>query len=222
MGIISEVSPISDEIRKNIERAIKRQRAQASPNEDTKLLDSIQNYLAVAQIPPVTIDLVLHEAALAIYRTFSFREITIGLKSEADGRYRYVEFFGISKTAEAALRELSYSLEEFFSQKDYPAIRLSKTTELCIVEENPLLPMEKHTYNQSTFLSRPRGSPEEFVEGDYMDISMYNPEDELIGWLEVSKPMFNRMPSIQTIKRLELFAYVLSILIQKTLLEEKC
>jgi hypothetical protein len=219
---IGEVSPRSDEIRRNIEQAVKRQRALAYPNDDSKILDCIQNFLATAQTPPVTIEHINHEAALAIFRSFSFREITIGLRSESDGRYRYEEFFGISKTAENALRALSYSMEEFFDPVDYPAIRLSKVTELCIAEENPRLDLEKHTFDQKAFLTKARASPEEFIEGDYIDVSMYDAEDKLIGWIEVAKPMFNKMPTIQKLRRLELFAAVLSILIQKTLLAKKC
>jgi hypothetical protein len=222
VGIIGEARIRSDEIRKNIELAVKRQLAHTSPNEDSRALDCIQRFLMAAQTPPVTMDRIIHEAALGIYKTFSFKEVTIGLKSESDGRYRYEEFLGFSKDMETAFRKLSYSLEEFFSQEDYPAIRLSKVTELCIAEENPRLDFEKETYNKETFLARPRHSPEEFVEGDYMDISMYDPEGMLIGWIELSMPMFNKMPSIQTIYRLELFASVLSILIQKTVLEKKC
>lgn len=222
MDAIEEARSRSDEIRKSIEQAVRRQRARANPNEDSKVLDSINDFITIAQTPPVTIKRLIHEAALVIFRTFSFRVITIGLKSEEDGRYRYVEYFGVSKAKEEAYRKLSYSLEEFFDPKDYPSIRLSKFTELCIIEENPNLELEKLTYDQPTFLSKARSSPEEFVEGDYIDIAMFNPEDEMIGWIELGRPIFNKMPSIQTIKRLELFASVLSILIQKALLAKKC
>jgi len=221
VGAIGEAGSRSSEIRKNIELSVKQQHTTTTHNVDRKALESVQNFLIVAQIPPVTIERVIHEAALAIYRTFSFKEVAIGLKSETDGRYRYEEFLGLSKPAEQALRKLSYSLEEFYSLSDYPSIWLSEFTELCIVEENPLLDFEKDTYDKETFLSRPRKSPDEFLEGDYLDISMYNEQDELIGWIELSKPIFSKMPSIQTINRIEVFASVLSILIQKTLLTRK-
>jgi len=209
------------EIRAKIEQAIRNQLKQTITNEESRIIDGIHQFITVAQQPPVTVERIIHEAALAIYRMFSFKEITIGLKSESDGRYRYLEFLGISKAAEEAMRKLSYSLEEFFDYDDYPAIRLSKVTELCIVEENPLLEFERETYDRTTFLSRARQSPDEFIEGDYIDISMYDLKDVLIGWIELSMPRYNKMPSIQTIYRLELFASVLSVLIQKTQLEKK-
>lgn len=220
MAAILKKGPNLD-VREKIEQTIKQQLKQPPSKEDSKILDGIQRFLTVAQFPPVTIDRVIHEAALAIYQIFYFKEITIGLKSEADGRYRYEEFLGISKVHEQAMRKLSYSLEEFFDYSSYPAIRLSTFTELCIAEEDPFLESERNTYDQTTFLSRARQSPDEFLEGDYIDTCMYNLNHEMIGWIELSMPRFNKMPSIQTVYRLDLFASILSILIQKTLLEKK-
>jgi len=210
-----------DDIKKKIEQAVKQQRMQHVTSEDSRALDGIQQFLISAQIPPVTVKSVMHEAALAIYRTFMFQEISIGLKSESDGRYRYMEFLGLPKPIEEALRKLSYDLDEFFNQRDYPSIWLSKVTELCITEENPQLEIEKDTYDPATFLGRVRKSPDEFIEGDYFDISMFDMNGVLVGWIEISKPLRNKMPSIQAISRLELFASVLSVLLQKTILEQK-
>lgn len=221
MGIIGKADTRTGKMREHVEKAIRRQLAQYATNEDSKVLDGIQKFLITAQLPPVTVGSVIHEAAWTIFRTFSFKEVSIGLKSLEDGMYRYEEFVGISKPVEEALRKMSYTYDDYFSQKEYPSIRLSKVTELCIVEENPGLEFEKETYDPGTFTSGPRGSPDEFKEGDYIDVAMYTPEDEMIGWIEVSKPLHSKMPSIVTIRRLELFASVLSIMIQSVRLAKK-
>lgn len=221
VSLIGKVSPRSEELKKKVEMAVRQQLSQHVQNEDSKVLAGIQRFLIVVQIPPVTIDRVLHEAAVAINQIFYFKEVAIGLRSETDGRYRYEKCLGFSKKVEEALRKLSYSLDEFFSQRDYPAIRLSKFTEICIVEEQPFIESEKDTYNRPHLLGETRNSPDDFVEGDYLDISLHNDDDEMIAWIELSMPMNRKMPSIQTIQRLELFASILSILIQKTILTKK-
>lgn len=221
VGFIEEAKPRTSEVRRKIEQAVKQHYMQPASNEDGRTLEGIQKFLATAQVPPVTIDRVIHEAALAINRIFAFKEVAIGLKSPVDGRYRYEEIIGQSKSSEQALRKLSYDLDEFFSQADYPSIRLSKVTELCVVEEQPFPDSERNTYNRPSLLSGTRNSPDEFVEGDYIDIAMYTPEDEMIGWVELGMPMYAKMPSIPTIKRLEVFASVLSLLIQNALTTKK-
>lgn len=217
VNLIEGSNSRTSEMRKAVEQAIREQRVHPVSTEDGMTLDGIQKFLATAQIPPVTIENVIHEAALAICRIFSFKEVSIGVKSQIDGRYRYEEIVGQSKTSEEALRRLSYNLEEFFDPTKYPSIRLSKVTELCIVEEKPFPDSEKDTFNRPSLLSGTRNSPDEFVEGDYIDIAMYTPEDEMIGWIELGRPMHSKMPSILKIKRLELFSYVLSLLIQNNL-----
>jgi hypothetical protein len=163
----------------------------------------------LARQPGLSANDVIHEAAMAIYRFFPFREISFGLKSPVDDRYRYQEILGHTAVATEALRKLSYSYEEFFSQRDYPAFWLSKYTEVALVEEQPFLESEKDTYNRPTKLSEARKSIDDFVEGDYIDIYMYGPKDEMIGWVELSATKNGKMPSAFVIKQLEAFVTII-------------
>ena len=206
-------------MREQVEKAIRQQLTQYATNEDSKALDGLMKFLITAQVQPMTDASIIHEAAWAIFRTFSFKEVAIGLKSESDGLYRYEEFVGMTKVMEDALRKMAYTRDEYFSQKEYPSIRLSKVTELCIVEDNPGLESERDTYDPATFTAGSRESPDDFKEGDYMDIAMHTPTDELIGWIEVSKPAHGKLPSMAVIKRLELFAAAVSILVQNARLK---
>lgn len=214
---IPKASANAANISSKVERVLRQQYSQIPADENEKILDGIQKFIALSYQPPVILHRIIHEAAMAIYRLFPFKEITIGLKSPVDGRYRYEEVIGHSRVAAEALRKLSYTYDEFFSQRDYPAIRVSKYTELALVEELPYLESEKDTYNRPTLLSEVRRSIDDFVEGDYLDVYMYGPKDEMIGWIELGATKDGKMPSASVIKRLELFASILSCVIQRVM-----
>ena len=213
--IIKATNPKAADIRGKIESYMKQQYMLVPIDEDGKILDAIQKFMVVTQQQPITTRRIIHEAALTTLRVFPFKEITIGLKSPVDGLYRYEEIVGHSKTAEQALKKLAYTYEEFFSQKDYPAIRLSKFTELALAEEQPFLEHEKDTYNRPILLSETRNSIEKFVEGDYLDVYMYDSNEDMIGWIELGLTKDGRMPSIRIIKWLEFFASIISVILQR-------
>jgi len=201
-------------MRTAIEMRVKKEYAQTQLNEDNKIIDGIQKFILMAQ-QHQSLRPVLKDAAITIFRLFPFKEITIGLKSPKDGLYRYEEILGHSKSAEQAHRSLAYTYEEFFDSKDYPAIRLSKYTEFALLEEQPFLENEKDTYNRPIMLTGVRKTVYNFVEGDYFDIYMYSPSDEMIGWIELGATKDGNIPSMITIKWLEFFASILSLLVQK-------
>jgi hypothetical protein len=152
---------------------------------------------------------------LVIYRTFPFKEVTIGLKSQSDGRYRYEEIVGHTQVATDALKKLSYSYDEFFSPKDYPAFWISDYTELALAEGRPFLESERDTYNRPILLLAARKSLDDFIEGDYFDVYMYGAKDEMIGWIELGATKDGKMPPMTVIKQLELLVFVLSFFVKR-------
>lgn len=202
---------------REVERYLKQQYKRVPVDQTEKILDGIQKFMEFARNPGLSSNDVIHEAAMAIFRYFPFKEISIGLKSPVDGRYRYQEVLGHSSVATEALKKLSYSYEEFFSQRDYPAFWLSRYTEVALLEEQPFLEIEKDTYNRPTQLSAARKSIDDFVEGDYIDMYMFGPKDEMIGWVELSATKNGKMPSAFVLKQLEAFLIIISHVYQQTL-----
>lgn len=199
-----------------IERVLRRQYNQVPADENERILDGIQKFIDLTHQDRITLHDVIHEAAMAIHRLFPFKEVTIGLRSRVDGKYRYEEVIGHSRVSAEALKKLSYTYDDFFGPRDdYPAIRLSRYTALALVEEQPFRESEKDTYSRPTLLSEVRKSVDDTVEGDYWDIHMYGLKDDLIGWIELGTTKDGKMPSASIIKQLELFAFILSCVIQR-------
>ena len=58
-----------------------------------------------------------------------------------------------------------------------------------------------------------RKTSEDSIEGDYLDVLVYGPKDEILGWIEVSGTWDGKLPDAQTIRSLEVVSSVLSLAI---------
>jgi hypothetical protein len=212
--------PLPPPIAKEIEALLKKRYSQATPSEEQKILDGLQNFISHIKLGRSNRNL-LQEAAKTIHRVFPFQEIAIGTRNPDDGLYRYDTFIGYSREAEAEFKKQAYDIKSFFDPGEFPSIRISKLIDLTIAENEPLMEKEQACWNRPTLLKMPRKSPDEFVEGDYMDVFAYSEDNELLAWIELSAPRDSKMPSSSTLKGLELFAAVMSLALQSLAPKEK-
>lgn len=154
----------------------------------------------------------LNEAAKAIHRAFAFNEVTIGLRSLEDGKFRYDAIVGHTKEAEKTLRSLAYTKEQMCDCKEYPGVPISKYTEFNIREHQTYkIGVEEKTFNRPLALRDARPSPEHMIEGDYIDVYIYAGKDDMIGWVELANAREGKFPSRQAIRWLELFAAIIGL-----------
>jgi hypothetical protein len=198
---------------REIESLMKARYASPSKDDNDKFIDSLQGFISRTQMN-ISVQRLLQDAARTIHSILQSHEVSIGIKDPQDGKYRYIAVVGYTKEAEDALKRFSYSYEEFISQQEFPGIRISKSLDLLIGENQPSQEKEKKAWNRPTQLKAERGSPEEFMEADYLDVHMYSSGTDLVGWIEVSAPKDGKMPSGQTLKKLELFGSILTLAIK--------
>ncbi|MBN1677755.1 MAG: hypothetical protein JW880_04380 [Candidatus Thermoplasmatota archaeon] len=182
-------------------------------NDLEKILDNILGLIELSRDKKRDVKSILEQAARTIFRLFDFQEIAIGLKNPKDGLYRYEVLLGYSRNTEMAFRKLQYTSEEMVSYDRYPFVKIGRISELDPVEgisEN-----EKHLYDRPLALGYPRASPEDFMEGDYIDVWMYDGGGDLIGWLELSKPRNGKMPSSDTVRWIEVIADVCALIVDR-------
>jgi hypothetical protein len=151
----------------------------------------------------------MEEAAALIQKQFSIREVAIGLRSPADGFYRYEVLLGFRSDAEAALRRLAYSESDFWNDDTYKCTSISKLTRLFLAEDNPYTDGEKNSYSRPFMLGFKRSSPDESVEGDYFNVVIPGASGEAIGWIEFSGTRSGRIPDAMTIRWVEAIATVI-------------
>lgn len=188
-------------------------------DESEKILEAVQKFFIFAGLMNNTLAPILEEVARTLYRLFEFKEVLIGIRDPKDKMYRYATFVGFRKDTEDKLKQIRYTKEDFFDPNTYPGIWISKQTKYFLSEDEPYDEDEKDTFNRPLILQEPRKSGDEFREGDYIDVHIFGPRDEMIGWIELSNTKNGKIPSRNSIFWLELIASALSVIIQKEELE---
>jgi len=201
-----------DRIDPDFEFFIRRRFSHISENQFQKMIIDIQTWILNSNRYRNSIKELLDFAARTMYRIFEFKEISIGVKDQNDGLFKYVTVLGFTKDAERFIRRTTYAPEEILDYDKYPGIKLSSTSDYCIADRM------KNAYNRPIELNRKRDSTDEFMEGDYIDISIYDSKIQLIGWIELANPKNREIPSKDTMLWIELFASILGIMIERDFL----
>jgi len=187
-------------------------------NDLQKILDNILRLVELSRDKKTDVKTILEQATRMIFRLFEFDEIGIGLKSPKDGLYRYEVLFGYSQKTEMAFRRLEYTHADMVSYDKYPFVKIGRISELDPAEG--LLEEYKHLYDRPLAVECPRESTEDFHEGDYIDVWMYDGGGDLIGWFELSKPRNGKMPSCDTVRWIEVIVDVCALIVERKRYDE--
>ncbi|MDH4123517.1 MAG: hypothetical protein OEV21_05505, partial [Thermoplasmata archaeon] len=97
---------------------------------------------------------VMDKIAKTIHKTFEFRSVSIGLKCD-DGLYRYTSVIGRTSDEEAALRKLSFNLQDMMDYDKYPNVRLGRAIQYHPVEAFPNDELELKSFGNPPLLDKP-------------------------------------------------------------------
>ena len=183
--------------------------------DDTeRIMEGIDALLSNSRSRAITTKAFLEDAMKLIHRLFDFREIALGLKDRKDGLYRYEVILGYRKDSEAAYRQLVYKAEEMADSKKYPVgVYISRYSEYSMIEGQPYRQGEEGTYNRPLMLKKERAAPDDFIEGDYIQIYFYGIKDDYLGWIELSGPKSGKIPPRSTIKWIEFIAQIIGTVV---------
>lgn len=188
-------------------------------DQQEKIIDSLLSLLELAGERRRTLRDILDQTCKTIFRLFSFREISIGLKSREDFLYRYEALFGHGKEAMDSMRKIKYTYEDMVSQDKFPHIKMGKLSELNPVEGLP--EWERELFSRPSRLEVKREAQDEFHEGDYIDVWIYGNNRDLVGWIELGDPMDGKLPERATVRWIELTAAILGSIISEKWLEDE-
>lgn len=180
---------------------------------ECKRLDAIVRVLRSLQRQPFNLDEFLTNTAQFIYRQLNIQSLSINVK-EIDGKFRYHAFAGLRKSSEDALRKCVYSEQELFDPSKYPSTTISPYTKLFLAENNPYASGEEETYNRPLMLKQKRNDLDDSIEGDYLDILIYDGGNEICGYIEISGTKEGKLPDAKTIKWLEVTGSIIGFAIQ--------
>jgi len=183
--------------------------------DDTeRIMGGIDALLFNSRSRAITTRAFLEDAMKLIYRLFDFREVALGLKDRKDGLYRYEVILGYRKDSEVAYKQLVYKAEEMADSKKYPVgVYISRYGEYSMVEGQPYKRGEEETYNRPLMLKKERAAPDDFIEGDYIQIYFYGVKGDYLGWIELSGPKSGKIPPRSTIKWIEFIAQIMGTIV---------
>jgi len=195
----------------------------AHKDRENEVLDAVHKLVALTRDPSVDLHRTMQAAADVIRERLWVREVTIGLRDSTDGMYRYEVQAGFAESAWAALKKLEYSYEQFSDPTLYKAKQISRFTKLFLQEDNPFAPGEEVTYDWTIIPYMERRSLDDTLSADYLDVNIYGPKEELLGWIEISGTIAGKLPDPFTIKSVELIASIIGTAIMgKRALSKTC
>jgi hypothetical protein len=175
------------------------------------LLDAMQGFVSRLRDPSTGLKDILQEAVNMIHDRLWIKDVTLGLKDPKDGKFRYEVMKGLKPATWDAHRKIAYTYEQFFDVNIYKPRDISKFTKLFLSEDNPYADGEEGTYERPIMLKSKRRALDDSIEGDYLDIHIFGKRDELLGWIEVSGTVTNKIPDTPTIKTIELMASLIGV-----------
>lgn len=178
------------------------------PRDDQeKIIDGILTLVEMGHDRKQSVKSCMDFAIKMVFKFFDFHEIVVGLKSRTDDSYRYEYIFGFRKDLEANMRKLRYVYDDMVNNDKFPYIKTGRFSELNPAEG---LPESERSWYKPYALSSTRKSPDDFHEGDYIDVWMFSKDKTLIGWFEIGNPMNGKLPTRTQLRWIELIATVCS------------
>jgi hypothetical protein len=199
----------------DVARRYKSDYSRASNDLTDRSIECIQELCELIMTPKVGSKELTESIIKLIFRQFHIKEVSIGLRSASDGRFRYVAMEGMRANIWAEHVKLSYTKDVFFDSKKYKGTQVSKYTKLLLAEDEPYDDGEKKTYSEHLMLSSARKAYDDSIEGDYLDILVFGPQDQVLGWIEISGTWDGKLPSPKIIRTIEVFASLLGIALSR-------
>jgi len=198
-------------------RILRERYSLVSKDSNERIMEAIHKLLQSSRNPNQSIHAFLEDAARMTHRLFDFQEIAIGLRNNKDKMYRFEILIGFRDEAEKALRKCAYTHEEMTNLDKYPGgIQINKYTFIFLSEIQSFRQGEENTFNRPSLLFRNRIAPDDFIEGDYIDVHIFGRNNDVIGWIELSYPRSGKIPDRSTVKWLEMIsALISSVILEK-------
>jgi len=200
---------------REVARKLKQDYAHGAREAGIRHLDALHSLIKYLMKADPNLDDMLQQTARSIYTQFNIKEVSIALRSTSDGLYRYVAEHGMRADVWAAHDKIVYTYDDLIDTRKYKPVTISHQTQLFLAEDNPYGPDERDTFSEHMMKQSKRKAATDSIEGDYLDIFLYGPQDEILGWIELSGTWDSKIPEARTIRCLELVSSVLAIAVTK-------
>lgn len=182
-----------------------------------RVLEVVTNLLFIENI-----DDLLEETAKALRDLFPVERVVIWL-TEEDMTRRPKVVQGFPEDMKGEILAISYSHQEIEETKKR-AKWLSKISWFMPAELQLARGLDDRDLafvRDNENVASPRRSPDEWHPMDYLDISIFSKEGKCIGAIEIESTTDGKMPSLETVKAMEIFASICSVAIELATMRDK-
>ena len=172
----------------------------------TKALEAICELAWKLERPNPKTGEFLEEAAALISKHFGIASVTIAVRDPVDKLYRYQVVNGIDQEAIEGFKKIVYTKEQVTDDGTYPGHEISSHTKIYLAEDHPYASGEEFSYRRPGLIGMKRRTPTDSLEADYMDFFIYDPDLDILGWIETSGTRFGKLPDATTTRWIELIA----------------
>jgi len=198
----------------DFKRHVMKKYGRLSENIDERIMESLLDLIfSSGQWRGNSLNSFLEKVAMIVQRNLFFKEVTIVLKDQSDGKFRYKLVKGFSREATASHMKTEYTLEDMTDYSKYPAIKLGRNIiDFCsgALDEGA---DESTLYTAPTLIESPRKSIDSLTEADYFHAYLYAGKQELIGAIEFGVTKDWNLPPRMTIKWIELLCAIVAQII---------
>jgi len=194
-----------------IERKLRLDYRYSQKDDNHRLLDSVQSVLGHFRRPGFSFDKYAADILAIIRKRLHVREVTIALYDPGEGAFSYRYMDGLRPHTWEAHKNIRYRKSDLVSTTVYRPREISKYSTLFLAEDNPYGEGEEDTYSRPIMLKSRRTSVDDSIEGDYIDVWIHGPDGSILGWIEASGTLGNKLPDATAVKWLELLAGLLSM-----------
>ena len=181
----------------------------------TKIIDEISSLCAKAKQVNFDANTFLRETAEMISRQFAISSVAIAVWDPALRVFKFRVATGIGPEGVQLYKDLSFTKEQIMDDKSYPSHEISKQTRLYLSEDHPYVEGEEQTFARPSLLGMKRRSLSDSLEADYLCVFIKGPNDDTLGWIEVSGTRLRKLPDVLSVKWIELIACVLGIVLRQ-------
>lgn len=177
------------------------------PNQRT--LEIILKLLESLRTKEVDARSLIQEAANLIHDQYRLRWVAIGTKNPKDMLFRYEALVGFRDDAVRARKLQTFRAEDFTQDTKYKGWTISDYSRMYLEEDKPYTEGSESTFNRPALLRSKRHAADDALEADYLDVHIYGPDKELLGWIETSGTIIGKLPDVSTIKTIEVIASII-------------
>ncbi len=157
----------------------------------------------------------LKRTAESVRSQFGFDRVSISIMDEIRGVFTDHALAGYPKEAEAEIRASMDAFEISEIMSDFREdCRISRIAYFVPAEKQDYGPEKFVAIRDKDAVAKPRSSPDTWHELDLLYFGLYNKRGSMIGFLQVDYPLDNKIPSIETIEEIELFASIAAVAIE--------